>query len=139
RVDLVDERGELGQVAVAHRDVSQLELLNEWRASFPPSADDDRGPAEVLRSGRSIVWSSVSAEDVRAYAQSERHAELMTSIGTLSMLIVPMVSGDRVVGTIELATTSASGRLLGAADLELAEELARRAAVAVDHARVHAA
>jgi PAS domain S-box-containing protein len=139
RVDLVDERGEFGQVAVAHRALEKVALLDEWRASFPPNAQDDRGPAEVLRSGTSIVWSSVTAEDIRAYAQSERHAELMESIGTRSVLIVPMISGDRVIGTIELATTAESGRRLGAADLELAEELARRAAIAVDHARVHAA
>jgi PAS domain S-box-containing protein len=139
RVDLVGERGDFGQVAVAHRDLEKVELLNEWRASFPPAVEDRRGPAEVLRTGRSVVWSSVSAEDVRAYAQSERHAELMESIGTRSILIVPMVSGDRVIGTIELATTGESGRVLGPADLELAEELARRAAIAVDHARVHAA
>jgi serine phosphatase RsbU (regulator of sigma subunit) len=139
RVDLVDERGGFEQVAAAHRDFEKVELLNEWRRAFPPRAEDDRGPWEVLRTGRSIVWSSVNVEDVRAYAQSERHAELMESIGTRSVLIVPMVSGERVIGTIELATTAESARMLGAADLELAEELARRAAIAVDHARVHAA
>ncbi|WP_027005390.1 SpoIIE family protein phosphatase [Conexibacter woesei] len=139
RVDLVDERGGFEQVAAAHRDFEKVELLNEWRRDFPANPEDDRGPWEVLRTGRSIVWSSVNADDVRAYAQSERHAELMELIGTRSVLIVPMVSGERVIGTIELATTAESGRTLGAADLEVAEELARRAAIAVDHARVHAA
>ena len=86
------------------------------------------------------MWSSVSADDVRAYAQSERHAELMESIGTRSMLIVPMVVG-RARDRDDPAGDDGRVRrgLLGAADLELAEELARRAAIAVDHARVHAA
>ena len=63
----------------------------------------------------------------------------MEAIATRSMVNVPMAVGDRVIGTMQLATTSESGRRLGAADLELAEELARRAAIAVEHARVHAA
>jgi serine phosphatase RsbU (regulator of sigma subunit)/PAS domain-containing protein len=138
RIDLRDERGALVQMAVAHRDLERVELLHEWRRDYPPVEEDDRGPAEVMRTGRSVVWADVVAEDVVRYAQSPRHAELMRLIDTRSMLIVPMVVGDRVIGTMQLATTSESGRMLGAADLELAEELARRAAIAVDHARVHA-
>jgi serine phosphatase RsbU (regulator of sigma subunit)/PAS domain-containing protein len=138
RIDLRDERGVLVQMAVAHRELERVELLREWRRDFPPVEDDDRGPAEVMRTGTSIVWADVVAEDVARYAQSPRHAELMRIIDTRSMLIVPMVVGDRVIGTMQLATTSESGRMLGAVDLELAEELARRAAIAVDHARVHA-
>lgn len=140
RVDLLDERGALVQMAVAHRDLEKVDLLLEWRRDYPPSAEDDRGPAEVLRSGRSVVWPSVSPEDVARYAQSPRHAELMESIATRSIMIVPMVVGDELIGTMQLATTTESGRMLGGpADLELAEELARRAAIAVEHARVHAA
>jgi serine phosphatase RsbU (regulator of sigma subunit)/PAS domain-containing protein len=138
RIDLRDERGALVQMAVAHRDLERVELLHEWRRDFPPVESDDRGPAEVMRTGTSIVWADVDPEDVVRYAQSPRHAELMRIIDTRSMLIVPMVVGDQVIGTMQLATTSESGRMLGTADLELAEELARRAAIAVDHARVHA-
>jgi serine phosphatase RsbU (regulator of sigma subunit)/PAS domain-containing protein len=139
RVDLLDERGALVQMAVAHRDIEKVELLHEWRRDFPPSPADDRGPFEVLRSGRSIVWSGVTAEDVTRYAQAPRHAELMRAIDTRSILIVPMVVGEELIGTMQLATTGESGRLLGEGDLELAEELANRAAIAVEHARLHAA
>jgi serine phosphatase RsbU (regulator of sigma subunit) len=139
RVDLPDERGNLVQMAVAHRHLEKVELLHEWRRDFPPDVMDDRGPAEVMRTGRSIIWSRVDPADVERYAQSPRHAELMRLVDTRSILIVPMVAGEQVIGTMQLATTSESGRLLGEADLELAEELARRAAIAVEHARVHAA
>ncbi|HMJ34315.1 MAG TPA: SpoIIE family protein phosphatase [Baekduia sp.] len=139
RVDLTDERGDLRQMAVAHRDLDQVDLLHEWRRDYPPDTSDDRGPAEVLRTGRPVVWDRVDPEDVARYAQAPRHAELMRLIDTRSMLIVPMAVGDRVIGTMQLATTSASGRLLGRGDLDVAEELARRAAIAVENARVHAA
>jgi PAS domain S-box-containing protein len=139
RVDLTDERGDLRQMAVAHRELDHVELLHEWRRDYPPNAADDRGPAHVLRTGQPVVWDRVEPEDVERYAQAPRHAELMRTIDTRSMLIVPMAVGDRVIGTMQLATTPASGRLLGPADLEVAEELARRAAIAVENARVHAA
>lgn len=139
RVDLLDERGALVQMAVAHRDIEKVELLHEWRRDFPPSPEHDRGPFAVLRSGRSVVWSSVSDADVAAYARSPRHRELMEAIDTRSMLIVPMTVGDELIGTMQLASTGESGRMLGERDLELAEELARRASIAVEHARLHAA
>jgi serine phosphatase RsbU (regulator of sigma subunit) len=63
----------------------------------------------------------------------------MRAIDTRSIVVVPMVVGEQVIGTMQLATTGESGRLLGADDVAVAEELARRAAIAVEHARVHAA
>jgi PAS domain S-box-containing protein len=138
RVDLPDERGVLRQAAVAHRDLELVELLNEWRRDYPPDPADTRGPAEVLRSGRSVVWSDVDPEDMVRYARTPRHEELMRLVDVRSMVIVPMSVGDRVIGTMQLATTSESERRLGAEQLEIAEELARRAAIAVENARVHA-
>jgi PAS domain S-box-containing protein len=139
RVDLPDEHGELQQVAVAHRDLEMVDLLNEWRRDYPPDPADMRGPAEALRTGRPVIWERVDPADVERYARSPRHDELMRLIDTRSMLIVPMRAGDRVIGTMQLATTSESERRLGAEQLEIAEELAARAAIAVENARVHAA
>ena len=98
RIDLRDERGALVQMGVAHRDLERVELLSEWRRDYPPVEADDRGPAEVMRTGESIVWADVCSRGVARYAQSPRHAELMRIIDTRSILIVPMVVGDRVIG-----------------------------------------
>lgn len=139
RLDLPDERGILREVAVAHRDAGKQELLREWRRSYPPDPADDRGPWEVLRTGRTLLWPRVEPDDVERYAQDARHAQLMRLIDTQSLVIVALVVGEQVIGTLELATTGDSGRRLGEHDVELAEELARRAAVAVENARVHQA
>ncbi|HEU4973548.1 MAG TPA: SpoIIE family protein phosphatase [Baekduia sp.] len=138
RIDLPDERGMLRQAAVAHRDLGRVELLDEWRRDYPPRPEDHRGPWEVLRTGKPVVWDRVDPEDVARYAQAPHHAELMRLIDTRSMIIVPLLAGERVIGTMQLATTSASDRLLGERDVELAQELARRAAIAVVNAHVHA-
>ncbi|MBI5106764.1 MAG: SpoIIE family protein phosphatase [Solirubrobacterales bacterium] len=139
RVDLPDERGVLREMAVAHRELDKVALLEEWRRDFPPDPADDRGPAEVLRSGRSVAWWSVSPADVEQYARSPRHAELMRLIDSRSVLNVPMRVGDRFVGVLQLATTGETARRYTERDLELAEELARRAAIAIENARLHQA
>jgi serine phosphatase RsbU (regulator of sigma subunit) len=66
-------------------------------------------------------------------------AEMMRAIDTRSVLMVPLVAGELVLGTIQIATTGSSGRILTATDLALAEELGRRAGIAVENARVHQA
>ncbi len=139
RIDLPDEYGQLHEAAVAHHDLGKLELLREWRARYPPDPADLRGPAEVLRTGRSVVWDQVQPADIERYARDERHAQFMRVIDTRSVLIVPLQTGDRVIGTLELATTGDSGRRLTRGDLELAEDLGARAAIAVEHARLHEA
>jgi PAS domain S-box-containing protein len=139
RVDLVDDRGMVHEAAVAHRDLERVEILREWRRDYPPDPHDTRGPWEVVRTGTPLVWDRVDPEDVVRYARDERHAQFMRTIDTRSMVIVPMAVGDTVIGTMQLATTGESGRMLGAFELDLAEELAARAAIAVENARVYAA
>jgi PAS domain S-box-containing protein len=139
RVDLADERGILREAAVAHVDTAKAQLLRDWRAAYPPRPTDPRNNYEVLRTGRSVVWDHVEPEDVARYAQDERMAEMMREVDTRSAIMVPLLAGDRTLGTIQMATTGDSGRLLSQRDLALAEELGRRAGIAVENARVHAA
>jgi serine phosphatase RsbU (regulator of sigma subunit) len=71
------------------------------------------------------------------YAVDQRHLAFMRELGIRSVAIVPMRAGERIVGTISLATAM-SERVLGEAELELAAELGVRAGIAVANARVHA-
>jgi PAS domain S-box-containing protein len=139
RIDLLDDRGRLCEAAVAHRDLEHQAILSEWRRRYPPDPADERGPHEVLRSGAAVVWTKVCAEDVVRYAQDNAHADMMRIVDTRSVIIVPLTAGERVLGTLQLATTGDSGRMLTQNEVELAEELARRAAIAVENARLHAA
>ena len=84
-------------------------------ADQPAAAGPD--PEEVMRTGES---------------------RLIAEPGAGSTLIAPVVSGDEPIGTITLATAG-PGRRIGPADVHLAEELGRRAGVAIENARVHEA
>jgi PAS domain S-box-containing protein len=138
RVDIPDERGELREVAMASRDPELVELLDQARREHPLERDSDDTLLRVMRTGRSRLWPQVSAADQDHYASSPRHRELLDAIGPHSLAMVPLVAGDEVIGTLQLGTSRISGRRLGPEELAIAEELARRAAIAVENSRLHA-
>jgi signal transduction histidine kinase len=68
-------------------------------------------------------------------ARNERHLALLRSLGIKSVMIVPLSVRDRVFGAISLVTDR-SGRRYTEDDLSLADDLAMRAGVAVENARL---
>ena len=121
-------------VAIAHRDPESVMLAQQLDRQMPTRHDAPRGVANVLRTGKSELYPDVprllpSTDDERARAEHVR------SFGMRSALIVPMNARGGTIGTLTLATDQ-SGRRFDEQDLELAEELARRCATAVDNARL---
>lgn len=135
-VDLPDERGVLRRVATADRRLDRLReaaLIVRERRGEPALAV---GPPQVMRTGRSEYYPRITEELLRAAALDDEQLELLRGVGARSVIVVPMVATSGVIGTITLGTAE-SARMLTVRDLELAEELGRRAGIAVEHARVH--
>lgn len=132
-IDIVKD-GQILRVATSHRDPAKDELakkLQRYRL-----APDAPGAAPlVIRTGKSVLYQEVPDSLFVALARNAEHLELLRSLGLRSGIVVPLVSHRTVVGAITLIAAE-SGRRYGPADLKLAEDLARRAAVAVDNARL---
>ncbi len=90
----------------------------------------------MLREGKADLIEHVTPEWIDAIAPDEQTREILRGLELCSNLLVPMVARGRTIGVLTLATAE-SQRVYGDADVELAEELARRAAIAVDNARLH--
>ncbi|HSD78341.1 MAG TPA: SpoIIE family protein phosphatase [Solirubrobacteraceae bacterium] len=136
RVDVPDDRGVLHQVALAHPDASRREALAALDVDFPARDGEQAGPAAVLRHGRGQLF---AVERDRAAGEPGGDGlDALRAAGTRSVLVVPMAVGDRITGTITMGTDE-SRRRLDEGDLALAEELGRRAGIALENARVHAA
>ncbi len=132
-VDTVEE-GELRRVEVAYRDPAWHALAELVRRVPPPRGD----PAyKELLSGRSLLVSDYTEEVATAHAWGSEALALAREIGLRSLLAVPLVVRDVVVGVSTFMTTSASGRRYGEEDLALAGELASRASAVVENARLH--
>jgi PAS domain S-box-containing protein len=135
-VDLVEGDGSIRQVAVAHVDPEKVRYAWELDRRYPDNPAAPVGVPEVIRSGRPVLFEEVTDDVVRAVARDAQHLAILRQLGICSGMIVPLAARGRTVGAISLGTAE-SGRRYGPEDLALAEELARRAALAVDNARLY--
>ena len=133
-VDVLGENG-LERVAVAHADPARAELAAELRGLIVDLAGTV-GPASVARTGRSELYETVDAEHLRAAARNPVHHRLISQLGMRSAASVPMTVRGQRLGVLTLSTAE-SGRTLEPERLPVLEELGRRAAVAVDSARLY--
>jgi|GEM_PF-1050711 len=135
-VELVEEDGRSRQVAVAHVDPSRVRLAEDVRERYPPREDDPRGVLSVIRTGTPVLLEAISDEGLAAGARSPEHLGFLRELGLRSAVIVPLRARGRVLGALTLVTAE-SGRRFGPEDLVLGEQLASRAALSVDTARLH--
>lgn len=133
-VDLIDDVGERQQVVVAHPDPAKLQLAEQLR-SYEPEPNPDRGVGRVLRTGLSELWPEITEEMLVQGAIDARHLELLHAVGFRSALVVPLRARGRTLGVLTLVTAE-SLRRFDEGDREFAEQLAGRAAIAVDNARL---
>ena len=134
-VDLVDETGARQQVVVAHPDPDKLILAERLRAYDPDPPDREQGVGRVIRTGVSELYSEVTDEMLAPTAVDEEHLSLLREVGFRSVLIVPLRARGRTLGVLSLVTAE-SRRRFDESDMEFAEQLASRAAIAVDNARL---
>ena len=134
-VDMVDADGELQQVVVAHVDPAKVELAHELRRRYPPDMDAPSGVPAIVRGGPAELYPEIPDELLVAGAQDEEHLRVMREVGLKSAMAVPMRIGDVTLGALSLVTAE-SGRRYDEDDLLFAQDLALRAATAVQNARL---
>lgn len=135
-VDILKEDGSVERLAVEHLDPEKVALAYELEQRYPTDPDAPRGLPHVLRTGEPEMRSEIPEELVDQAARDEEHRELLRKLELRSYMIMPLVTRGRTLGAISFISAE-SRRRYGEAYLELAEELARRAALAVDNARLY--
>ena len=136
-IDEMEADGGTRRIARAHVDPEKQKVL--WnRVRHPPEADPDHHPVmKVIGRGQSVLVGECTDEVIDTIAHDAAHRVILTEVLKLhSFMIVPLVARGRVLGLITLAFSD-SGRRYGPAELALAEEMARRAALAIDNARLY--
>ncbi len=136
-IDFVRADGWLGDSVVAGADFDAAARLEEIRQSVPLDPDGDHPVAQVLRAGRPMVWRDLtSAEMVRKVSQSDQHRRLMESAGYRSAAVAGLIARGRTLGTLSLLHAQTDMRY-DEDDLELLTDMADRAAMALDNARLY--
>lgn len=133
-VDLLDERGQIRRVAVAFVNAEPGTLLREGREQ--PLTPTQAGLAgEVIQSGTSRLIEQLPAAPQPKTSDSDKLA-MLHDIDAISVIVTPLRAGGKIHGALTLATTRRSGRHFDTDDLALGEQLGRRAALAIQNARL---
>lgn len=138
-IDVLEPDGSMRRLAVAHVDPAQEQALRELQEGYTPAPTLGQAHPvlKVLRTGRSDLMPELSDTFLAAITHDEEHLRLLRDeFGFKSSMVVPLAAHDRILGAISFIATT-SGRRYNTADLARAEDLARRAALAVDNARLY--
>src|SRR6187200_787939 len=136
-VDLLADDGQLRGAAVFASDPRTAEALRANRQQSPLSLDSAHPVAEAARTGGSLLLPELPERELQRYASSEEHLRLMLRLRYTSAVVVPLVARGRPLGVLSFLRFA--GQLpYDDEDLELAAEIARRAALALDNARLFA-
>jgi len=129
------EGDNFNRIGEAHVDKSKTSLVNEF-SRFPRSVFTAHHPImRVVATGRPVLEAEVTPELINASFVHESQRETVRALAPRSFICVPLVTAKKLLGVFTLATSS-SGRRYDMADVALAADLARRAALVVEHARL---
>lgn len=124
------------RLVVEHADPDRLKLLRRFDDYRPPA---DKDPiVQVMQTGRVQLLPEIPDELLASLTQSEEQLAVARALGLRSWIIAPMMAHGRTLGTLTVVHGE-SGRRYTAEDVPLVEELARRAATALENARLYEA
>ena len=135
-VDMVQPDGTLRRLAAVHSDPARVALAEELHRRYPPRADVPYGTLHVLRTGKPEMVAEITDALLTGAAQDAEHQRILRDLGLHSYICVPLATRGRVLGVLSFIMAE-SGRRYTPADLTLAEDLAHRATVAIENARLY--
>ena len=136
-VDLVDAEGRVQRVGFTHVDRAMESRLGEISRRHPPNFAWPANPiVRALRDGEPVILPEISPERMAGFAHEEEHRQYLETLAPRSIISVPLQSAGRTLGALTFCY-STSGRRYSEADMTLARNLADRAALAVENARLY--
>ena len=136
-VDLVDDKGDVRRARVVSRDPAKVWLC-EALQRLPLGPGRPPLVRSVLESGQPFLLPRLTTEEVERLAATDDHRRLVIAAELESVMVIPLIAAGRRLGAISFLSATPS-HLYGPDDLRMANELAQRAALAVDSARLYRA
>jgi serine phosphatase RsbU (regulator of sigma subunit) len=133
----VFEAGRIRRVAARHADPDKQALADELGRKYPPELAGRHPATDVILRGASHMTEEMTDEFLRETTRDEEHYDIVKRLGFTSFVSVPLRARGRTLGALTLVSAG-SGRRFDAAHLALAENVAQRAALALDNARLFA-
>ncbi|HEY5442484.1 MAG TPA: GAF domain-containing protein [Candidatus Saccharimonadales bacterium] len=137
-VDIIQDDGRLKRLAIAHVDPKKIKKALEVAKKYPRGPKAESGTSHVIRTGESEMRNGITDEMLVAAATNEEHLSMMRDLSFYSLMIVPIKSRSKILGTITLVWAE-SKQIYSMADLAFAETLAALAGGAIDNAQLYQA
>ena len=135
-VYLLEEGKISNQMTVAHANPEKVAWARKLQENYPPDPETDQGLYQVLQTGEPQYYPEISEAMLEASARDEQHLNILRSLGMCSAMILPMQARGHTLGVITLVWTESSRRF-GEQEIYLWNELAWRAALAIDNVRLY--
>lgn len=135
-VDLLEPDGSIRRLEIIHPDPELQQLTRELEQRYPPRVDDALGAPRMLKTQQPELVPEVSDEMLGREARDPRHLEILRALRIGSYMVVPLKRRGRMLGTLTFVSAD-SGMRYTPRDLLFAEDLADRAAVAMDNAQLY--
>ncbi len=135
-IDMTTDERAIRRLAIAHQDPAKLETAWTLARLYPQEMSDPEGVAKVIRTGQPELYADISDELLAFMTRDGEHLKLLRELKPRSAMVVPLIAHHRVLGAVTLIAAE-SGRQFNSADLDFAGDLAHRAALAVDNARLY--
>ena len=136
-VSMPDRQGVIRQVAVVHSDPAKVEFARDLGRRYPNHISDEGGSAQVLRDGQAQLIPEIPDEMLEMLVEDPEQLELIRGLGMRSAVTAPMVAATGPPTGVISFVNAESGRVFTEADLELLQEIGRRAGIAVENARLY--
>lgn len=134
-VDMLQSDGSIKLVALAHKDPKKVSWAKKLREQNPSNINDKQGAALAIKTGKSQFYPVIDYKALEKTLKNKKSLELAKKLGLKSVMIIPIFSAHSPIGAISFVTDESS-RTYTTEDLSMAEELAERASLAIDNARL---
>jgi PAS domain S-box-containing protein len=136
-VDMVDGRGGLERLAVAHVDPEKVALARQLQERYPADPGAPGGIHHVIRTGKASFMTRIPPARLEAVARDDEHRRIIRELNLHSYMCVPLMAQDKAFGAITFVSAE-SGREYSEDDVRFAQDLAVRASLAVENSRAYA-
>jgi GAF domain-containing protein len=134
-IDVVEDN-QLHRLAVEHIDPDKVRFALELEQRYPSDPEAPGGPWDVIRSRQPLLVPEITDEMLVAAARDEEHLRLARELQLRSAVTVPLLARGRAFGVMTWVSAE-SGLRYTDADVTFAEDLAKRAATAIDNAQLY--
>jgi len=135
-IHIADDDGRIRRVETVHHDPNKRELVRALVKRYEDRVDGPGPVPNVIRSQQPVLVPRLDLSALQRSAPDEATARLLWDVGPTSFMCVPLIARGRAFGAMSFTVTD-SGRTFGQDDVELAMELSRRTAVAIDNAVIY--